>query len=135
MTAELNHTIVRARDKHASASFLAAILGVEVSPDAGHFVPIQLDNGVTLDYDNAQDIQSQHYAFVVSDETFDAAFARIQQSGIPFYAEPGHRGPGELNHRRGGRGVYFDDPDGHNMELMTRVQQPEQAAAAAGGSA
>lgn len=132
MTAELNHTIVHARDKHASASFLAGILGMSVSPDAGHFVPIQLDNGVTLDYDNAENIRPQHYAFVVSDETFDAAFARIQDSGIAFWAEPGHRGPGELNHRRGGRGFYFDDPDGHNMELMTRVEQPT---AVAGGSA
>lgn len=119
MAAALNHTIVRARDKHASANFLAAILGVSVSPDAGHFVPIRLDNGVTLDYDDAQDVQPQHYAFVVSEKTFDAAFERLQTSGIAFYAEPGHRSPGQLNHRRGGRGVYFDDPDGHNMELMT----------------
>lgn len=121
MSIELNHTIVRARDKHVSARFLADVLGVDVSPEFGHFVPIELSNRVSLDYMEASEFQPQHYAFLVSDEEFDAAFARIEAAGIEYYADPGHRQPGEINHRWEGRGVYFDDPNGHNMELLTRA--------------
>jgi catechol 2,3-dioxygenase-like lactoylglutathione lyase family enzyme len=121
MTIQLNHTIVRARDKRASAAFLATILGLEVGADFGHFVPVAVANGVTLDYMTAADPQPQHYAFLVDDEEFDAAFARIQEQGLDYYAEPGGDGHGEINTRWGGRGVYFDDPDGHAMEILTRV--------------
>lgn len=122
MSVELNHTIVRARDKRASAKFLADILGVEVSPAAGHFVPVQLSNSVTLDYDDADEpIPTQHYAFLVDERTFDAAFARIKSDGVQYFADPGHSQPGEINRRGGGRGLYFPDPDGHNLELMTRA--------------
>lgn len=121
MTIELNHTIVRARDKHASADFLASILGLEVSPDSAPFTPVELGNGVTLDYMTAADPQPQHYAFLVGDAEFDAAFARMEERGLDYYAEPGGGGRGQINHRWGGRGVYFDDPDGHAMEILTRV--------------
>jgi catechol 2,3-dioxygenase-like lactoylglutathione lyase family enzyme len=121
MTIELNHTIVQARDKRASAAFLATILGLEVGADFGRFVPVAVANGVTLDYMTAADPQPQHYAFLVDDEEFDAAFARIQEQGLDYYAEPGGDGHGEINTRWGGRGVYFDDPDGHAMEILTRV--------------
>jgi catechol 2,3-dioxygenase-like lactoylglutathione lyase family enzyme len=121
MSIQLNHTIVQARDKRASAAFLATILGLEVSPDFGRFVPVAVANGVTLDYMTATDPQPQHYAFLVDDEEFDAAFARIQEQGLDYYAEPGGDGHGEINTRWGGRGVYFDDPDGHAMEILTRV--------------
>ena len=121
MTIQLNHTIVRARDKRASAAFLATILGLDVSADFGRFVPVAVANGVTLDYMTAADPQPQHYAFLVDDEEFDAAFARIQEQGLDYYAEPGGDGHGEINTRWGGRGVYFDDPDGHAMEILTRV--------------
>lgn len=121
MTIELNHTIVHARDKRASAAFLATILGLEVGADFGRFVPVAVANGVTLDYMTAADPQPQHYAFLLDDEEFDAAFARIREQGLDYYAEPGGDGHGEINTRWGGRGVYFDDPDGHAMEIFTRV--------------
>jgi catechol 2,3-dioxygenase-like lactoylglutathione lyase family enzyme len=120
MSIQLNHTIVQARDKRASAAFLATILGLEVSPDFGRFVPVAVANGVTLDYMTATDPQPQHYAFLVDDEEFDAAFARIQQAGITYYADPHLKQPGEINHHHGGRGLYFMDPAGHGMEIITR---------------
>ena len=119
MTAELDHTIVPAHDKQASAEFLAAILGVPTAP-MGPFVAVQVGHGVTLDYDDRWDVVSHHYAFFVDDDTFDAALARLSAQGVTIYADPGHRQAGEMNQRRGGRGVYFDDPNGHNMEIFTR---------------
>lgn len=119
MSVELNHTIVRASDRVASARFLAEILGLAVQPGQGHFTPVVLGNGVTLDYADADEVVPQHYAFLVDEATFDAAMSTLAGAGITYYAFPGHRQPGELNHRGGGRGVYFDDPDGHSMELMT----------------
>jgi catechol 2,3-dioxygenase-like lactoylglutathione lyase family enzyme len=121
MSVELNHTIVWARDKAASAQFLAGILGLPVGRPTGPFVPVQLGNGVTLDYGTHSSISSQHYAFLVGDDEFDAAFARIRNAGIEYYADPFHARAGEINHHDGGRGVYFVDPDGHNMELLTRA--------------
>ena len=121
MAVQLNHTIVRARDKRLSAAFLATILGLEVGADFGRFVPVAVANGVTLDYMTATDPQPQHYAFLVDDEEFDAAFARIQEQGLDYYAHPDGSGRGEINTRWGGRGVYFDDPDGHAMEIFTRA--------------
>jgi catechol 2,3-dioxygenase-like lactoylglutathione lyase family enzyme len=122
MSIELNHTIVPARDKKVSAEFLAGILGVPVAPETGPFLPIVLDNGVTLDYmDRSANVSRNHYAFLVGDEEFDAAFARIRAAGLTYWADPDHHRPGEVNTRWGGRGLYFLDPDGHNMEILTRV--------------
>lgn len=118
---ELNHTIVHATDKYASARFLATILGLPVGAESGPFVPIHLGNGVDLDFMTDDHPQPQHYAFLVDDAEFDAAFARIQDQDLAYYAEPGRSRPGQLNHRRGGRGVYFDDPDQHSIELLTRA--------------
>ncbi|HVW44501.1 MAG TPA: DUF4440 domain-containing protein [Amycolatopsis sp.] len=118
---ELNHTIVNASDKAASARFLAGILGVEVGAPTGPFVPVVLSNGVTLDFADSDAVRSQHYAFLIGEQDFDAAFERIRTSGVPYWADPMHREPGEINHRGGGRGVYFADPDGHNLELLTRA--------------
>ncbi len=122
MAVELNHTIVAARDMKASAEFLATILGLEVGPRYGPFLPVTTSNGVTLDFmDSGSDrIPSQHYAFLVSEEDFDAIFGRIQQAGITYYADPHHQQPGQINHHDGGRGAYFDDPNGHNLEIITR---------------
>jgi catechol 2,3-dioxygenase-like lactoylglutathione lyase family enzyme len=122
MSIELNHTIVAARDPQASAQFLAGILGLEVDPPMSHFTPVTLANQVTLDYDQAHDaIQSCHYAFLASDEEFDAAFTRIQDAGIAYFADPACRNAGQAYHRSDGcRGVYFRDPDGHLMEILTR---------------
>ncbi|WP_328510453.1 VOC family protein [Streptomyces mirabilis] len=121
MAVELNHTIVAAHDKTASARFLADLLGLEVAPEYGPFVPVQIPNGVTLDYmDTAESISPQHYAFLVSEDDFDAIFARIREAGLTYWADPHHHHPGETNHNDGGRGAYFDDPNGHNLEILTR---------------
>ena len=120
MTAELNHTIVHSRDRRASAAFVAGVLGVEVGPDWGPFSPVHLGNGVSLDYVDAEgDIRPQHYAFLVDDDEFDRGLARVLDGGHPIWADPHGGVPGEINHHYGGRGVYFHDPDGHLLELMT----------------
>lgn len=120
MSLEYNHTIAPVRDKHVDC-FLADLLGLEVGADVGRFAPVQLANGVSLDYLTTSDFQPQHYAFLVSEDEFDAAFARIQSAGIGFYGEPGGGQPGQLNHRWGGRGGCFHDLDAHAMELLTRT--------------
>jgi catechol 2,3-dioxygenase-like lactoylglutathione lyase family enzyme len=118
--AELNHLIVWSKDKRASAKFLAEILGVEVQPDFGHFVPVKTANGVTLDFIDSDNPHMQHYAFLVSDAEFDAGFAKIKEKGLTFWADPRKSEPGEINHHFGGRGVYFEDPSGHFLELITK---------------
>lgn len=121
MSVQLNHTIVTARDKDEGARFLSDVIGVPVGERNGPFVPVTLANGVTLDYDDRWDVAPQHYAFLVDDETFDRALAKLRSDGVTIWADPGHLQPGEINTRWGGRGFYFEDPNGHNMELMTRV--------------
>lgn len=122
MSVELDHTIVSAHDKKASAEFLASVMGLEIGAPYGPFLPVTTANGVSLDFmDTARDeIVPQHYAFLVSEDEFDAVFSRVQSLGIPYYAHPGHAQPGEINHRDNGRGFYFDDPDGHVLEILTR---------------
>jgi catechol 2,3-dioxygenase-like lactoylglutathione lyase family enzyme len=122
MSVQLNHTIVVSRDKRESAQFLARILGLEVGPDLGLFVSVETANGVTLDFMDAGPgpIASQHYAFLVSEDDFDAIFGRIQKGGIEYYADPRHQQVGQINHHDGGRGAYFSDPSGHNLEIITR---------------
>ena len=122
MSVELNHTIVHARDNRESAEFLAGILGLEAGPQWGPFVPVATGNGVTLDFATApaESITPQHYAFLVGDEEFDAAFERIRRAGITYYADPRLEKAGEINHHHGGRGLYFLDPVGHGMEIITR---------------
>jgi catechol 2,3-dioxygenase-like lactoylglutathione lyase family enzyme len=121
MSIEINHMIVPATDRKASARFLGDILGVEPGPAlVGHFEPLQV-GGVTLDFMDSAEVQSMHIAFVVDDATFDAALKRFEELGTETFADPARSEPGEINHRFGGRGIYFDDPDGHFFELMTRV--------------
>lgn len=121
MAVELNHTIVSAHDKQSSAAFLAGILGLEVGKPVGPFVPVELANKVTLDYMDRQGFSPQHYAFLVDDEVFDAAYRRLLDAGIQTWADPDHLEPDAINTRWGGRGVYFPDPAGHNMEIFTRA--------------
>ncbi|MFF7402735.1 VOC family protein [Streptomyces murinus] len=118
----LNHAAVYASDRYMSAEFLAEVLGLKVGAPFGPFLPVDLGNGVTLDFYEKRNepIQSQHYAFLVPDEQFDAVIARLEMAGVTYYADPGHTEPGRINGLFGGRGAYFDDPDGHNMEVMTR---------------
>ncbi|MFJ3720892.1 VOC family protein [Streptomyces sp. NPDC090057] len=121
MAVELNHVIVHARDNRVSAEFLAGLLGLEVGGEWGPFVAVVLGNGVTLDFASvpAEGITAQHYAFLVSEEEFDAAYARITRRGVEHYADPRRQRPGTINRNDGGRGVYFMDPAGHAMELIT----------------
>lgn len=119
MSIELNHTIVPAHDPKVSAQFLAGILGLKVDPPVAHFTPVTLANSVSLDFDQYDEFEPHHYAFLVSDEEFDAAFARIQNGGVTFYADPACQQPGQIYRSHGRRGTYFRDPDGHLMEILT----------------
>ena len=119
--AELNHLIVWSKDKHASAKFLGDMLGVPVGAEWGPFIPVKTSNGVTIDFvDGEKEVRMQHYAFLVDDQEFDASFARIKNAGVAFFADHDKSGPGEINHHWGGRGVYFEDPNGHLLELITK---------------
>ena len=121
MPIELNHTIVHARDPLASATFLAELLGRGAPVEFGPFYGVELDNRVTLDFIQAgNELTIEHYAFLVSEPEFDAIFERIRQRGLPYWADPFHRQPDEINHHDGGRGVYWNDPDGHYLEIITR---------------
>jgi catechol 2,3-dioxygenase-like lactoylglutathione lyase family enzyme len=118
---ELNHMIVPSRDKVASSRFLAEILGIDPPQPVQRFMAVRLSNGVTLDYADEDEPRSQHLAFLVGDDEFDAIFERVTAAGVTYYADPFHRNPGELRRRDGGRGFYFADPDDHNMEVFSVV--------------
>ena len=121
MPAKLNHTIVYARDEEASARFLADILGLPAPVRFGPFMGVQSGNEVTLDFMEADgEIASQHYAFLVTEAEFDEIFARIRERKLPYWADPGKQQRGRINTRDRGRGVYFEDPDGHLLEILTR---------------
>jgi catechol 2,3-dioxygenase-like lactoylglutathione lyase family enzyme len=121
VSVQLNHTIVSCRDQQRSAAFLTGILGLPAASRFGHFLVVQADNGVSLDFaETAEKIVPQHYAFLVGDEEFDAAFGRIKDQDVPYWADPGQTKTGVVNHRDGGRGLYFEDPDGHLLEIITR---------------
>jgi hypothetical protein len=120
MSVALNHTIVRAKDKQESASFLADILGVAPPSPYGPFLVVQVDNDVSLDFaDDHGEVSPQHYAFLVSEAEFDEIFARIRQRDLPYWADPGKRRAGQHNTNDGGRGVYWEDPSGHFLEIIT----------------
>ncbi|MGW2229665.1 VOC family protein [Streptomyces formicae] len=121
MSVELNHTIVHARDNRESAAFFADLLGLEITGEWGPFVAVALSNGVTLDFATvpAEHITPQHYAFLVSEAEFDAAYAKISERGITHWADPHQKQPNEINRNDGGKGVYFLDPSDHAMELIT----------------
>ena len=120
MAIHLNHTIVPAADKEASARFFAQVMGLEYLGAHGHFAPVRVDDNLTLDFDNRDTFDSHHYAFQVSEEEFDAIFERIKESGTTYGSQPYAQADGQINHRKGGRGVYFADPNGHSFELLTR---------------
>ena len=125
MPVELDHLIVRSRDKRASAAFLAEMLGLPppsaVGP-GGRFHAVRLAGGTSLDFaDAGEPFEPQHYAFAMTDPEFDALLARIRERRIPHWADPGQTQPGEVADRGGGtRAVYFGDPTGHWIEVLTR---------------
>lgn len=121
MPAQLNHTIVWCSNQGTSSKFLAEILGRPAPVRFSHFDVVELDNGVSLDFADSQGpIRPQHYAFLIGEEDFDAVFARIKARGAKYFADPAGRRPNEINHHDGGRGLYFHDPDGHILEVITR---------------
>jgi catechol 2,3-dioxygenase-like lactoylglutathione lyase family enzyme len=121
MAITLNHTIAPAHDKEASARFFAHIFGLTYDGPVGHFAPIRVNDTLTLDFDTRDRFESHHYAFHVSDAEFDAIFDRIKAADIPYGSGPRSLEDMQLNTRRGGRGVYFRDPNGHVLELLTRT--------------
>jgi catechol 2,3-dioxygenase-like lactoylglutathione lyase family enzyme len=140
MTIRLDHTIVPAKDRIASATFFAEIFGLTVEPDPGHFAGVQVNESLTFDFADEPEEwggpgfdprtgRSHHYAFHVSDPEFDAIFGRLKAKGISYGSDPFSHTNGRINTRRGGRGLYFEDPYGHLLEIMT---VPETAGAPAG---
>jgi catechol 2,3-dioxygenase-like lactoylglutathione lyase family enzyme len=123
MTISFNHTIVAARNREESANYFTDLFGLAPAKEFGHFLAVTLDHGVSLDFaqaPDAQDIHPQHYAFLVDEPEFDAIYGRILQRGQEHWADPRGSRPGEINHHDGGRGVYFQDPAGHYLEIITR---------------
>lgn len=122
MAVRFNHTIVHSRDKRESASFLAEVLGLSAPRPFGHFLVVELDDGASLDFIDAGDspVAQQHYAFLIDEEDFDPILERIRTRGLGYWADPFRKRPNEINRNDGGRGVYFDDPDHHILEVITR---------------
>lgn len=121
MPVQLNHTIVYASDQRRSAEHLARLLGLPEPTRFDPFLVVRVANDVSLDYlEGPAPIQPQHYAFLVTEEEFDEIFARITAEGLAYWADPFHRQPGRINTNDGGRGLYWSDPDGHSMEIITR---------------
>jgi catechol 2,3-dioxygenase-like lactoylglutathione lyase family enzyme len=123
MPVDLNHTIVAARDAEESAAFLSDIMGLPAPERLYHFVMVETSNGVSLDYATVapgEEVVTQHYAFLVSEDEFDIIFGRVLERGLDHWADPMRSQPGQINHHDGGRGVYFPDPSGHLLEIITR---------------
>ena len=121
MAIDFNHTIVWARDSEASARFLSEILGLPAPIRWGPFLVVTTGNGTNLDFMNAGgEIAAQHYAFLVSENEFDEIFGRVRERSLPYWADPAQAQAGEINHHDGGRGFYFEDPDRHFLEIITR---------------
>jgi catechol 2,3-dioxygenase-like lactoylglutathione lyase family enzyme len=118
---QLNHTIVHSRDKQQSSSLLVELLGLPEPARFGPFLVVQVANDVSLDFlDDLGTIQPQHYAFLVSEDEFDQIFERIKAHDLAYWADPHRQQPGQINTHDGGRGVYWSDPDDHQLEIITR---------------
>ncbi|MFF0945905.1 VOC family protein [Kocuria sp. CPCC 205300] len=121
MTAHFNHTIIAAHDPAEMAAFYRDLLEATEAPPWGPFINLQLADGVLLQFAAPpMEFPPQHYAYLVDDEHFDRAYSKIAQRGLPHWADPQRRYPGETNTEHGGRGVYLLDPSGHYLELITR---------------
>jgi catechol 2,3-dioxygenase-like lactoylglutathione lyase family enzyme len=121
MSVRLNHTIVWCRDQQRSATFMTELLGRPTAKRFGPFLVVELDNGISLDFHEVDgEVARQHYAFLVGEDDFDAIFGHIRERGLDYWADPARTRRGEINRNDGGRGVYFEDPDGHFLEIITR---------------
>ena len=120
MAIALDHTIVPARDKVASAEFFAHIFGLTVKEGQGRFAQVRVNEALTFDFDDQREVaESHHYAFHISDAEFEAILQRVKGAGLGYGSGPFDHNNGEINTRRGGRGFYFEDPNGHLLEVMT----------------
>jgi catechol 2,3-dioxygenase-like lactoylglutathione lyase family enzyme len=121
MPALFNHTIIASTDRAVSADFYRFILEADEAPGWGPFTNLTLAGGVMLQFaEPPVEIQMQHYAFLVDDQHFDRAYQRLVSAGVEHWADPQMTRPGETNTEHGGRGVYFKDPSGHALELITK---------------
>jgi len=123
MSIKFNHTIIAAKDKKQSASWLTELFSLPDPEPFGHFLAVAVANDVSLDYaevGSGEEIHPQHYAFLVSEDDFDSIYGKIRDRGIEHWADPRRSRPGEINRNDGGRGVYFNDPAGHYLEIITR---------------
>jgi catechol 2,3-dioxygenase-like lactoylglutathione lyase family enzyme len=123
MAITFNHTIVAAKNRRESADFFTELFGLPSAKEFGHFLAVGLNHGASLDYAQVaegEEIRPQHYAFLVSEDEFSEIYGRIKARGLQHWADPRGSRPGEINHNDGGRGVYFQDPAGHYLEILTR---------------
>ena len=121
MSIELNHTIIWCNDKQASSAFLTDMLDLPPAVDFYHFKVVAMDNNVSLDFmEKDGPVSLQHYAFLIDEPTFDKVYDRIKTKGLDHWADPARSRPGEINKNDGGRGVYFEDPNGHLLEVLTK---------------
>jgi catechol 2,3-dioxygenase-like lactoylglutathione lyase family enzyme len=120
MAVQFNHTIAFARDNVAAATFLAEMLDTLPPTRYGPFMVVEDANGASIDFMNADEPTWAHYAFLVTEPEFDEIFGRIRERELPYWADPHKNEPGAINTNDGGRGVYFEDPDGHLLEAITR---------------
>jgi catechol 2,3-dioxygenase-like lactoylglutathione lyase family enzyme len=120
MSVQLNHTLVNVRDKKESATFFAEVLGLSPATPYGPFLVLQVANDVSLDFIDVDDVHPQHYAFLVSEQEFDEIHGRITERGLTYWADPGRVTAGEINTNDGGRGLYWQEPSGHLLEIITR---------------
>jgi extradiol dioxygenase family protein len=122
MSIRFNHTLVYSHDKKESATFLTGILGLPEASSFGPFLVVELENGASLDFLEVGEtaVVAQHYAFLIDEEDFDPIFERIRARGLDYWADPFKQHLGEINRNDGGRGVYFGDPSGHFLEVLTR---------------
>ena len=126
MAIYLDHTIVPAHDKEKSARFMAHIMGLEYNGFFGHFAPVKVNEHLSLDFDNRENFQSNHYAFLVTDEDFDAILGRVQEAGLKYGSGPRSQDDMQINHRHHGRGFYFRDENGHSWEFITHTYIKEE---------
>ena len=117
----LDHTIVPAHDKEASAHFIARIFGLEYKGPWAHFAPVKVNDTLSLDFDDRERFESHHYAFIASDEEFDTILERVKGEGVAFGSGPGSQDDGQINHHHQGRGFYFQDANGHSWEVITHT--------------
>src|SRR3546814_19140103 len=125
MSVELNHTIVRCRDRERSAGFLADILGRPAPSAFGPFLVVELDNGVSLAFYAVEgEVAAQHYAFLIGEADFDAVFARLPARGLQHWSAPGHTQPGRIHPHPVAPGAYLYSPARHLLAQLPHPQPP-----------